>query len=69
MKLYIIGLFIYLLIYFAGYLTRKKENQADSKEVRVLSQTRRVHAEVSFAESFYVSSYHLIKCAAPSPGN
>lgn len=50
-------------------LTREKEDQADSKEVRVLSQTRRIHAEVSFAETLNVSSYHLIECTTPSPSN
>lgn len=55
--------------FFSVSLTRKQQYQADGKEVRVLSQTRRVHAEVGFTEFLNVSSYHLIKCATPSPGN
>lgn len=50
-------------------LTREQQNQADRKEVRVLGQTGRIHAEVGFTEYLYVSSYHFIECAAPCSGN
>lgn len=48
------------LVSFSLYLcclTREQQNQADRKEVRVLSQTGRIHAEVGFTEYLYVSSY------------
>lgn len=50
------------------HLTREQQDQADGEEVRVLSQTGRVHAEVGLTEHLDVSSDHFIERAAPSPG-
>lgn len=53
----------------ASVLTREQQDEADSEEIGVLSQARRVHAEVGFAEFLYVPANHFIKGAAPGPGN
>ncbi|TNN51868.1 hypothetical protein EYF80_037964 [Liparis tanakae] len=48
---------------------QKQQDQAHGKEVRVLSQAGRVHAEVGLTEHLDVPSDHVIKGATPSPGD
>lgn len=54
---------------YVPILTREQQDQADGEEIGVLSQARRVHAEVGFAEFLYVPANHFVKGAAPGPGN